>query len=109
MGFPTEKYEFSVIKMPDGSTVSTDLLCHQFKWLMGGTTFTFDILVLPLGCCDVVLGVRWLITIRDIVMDFSKLTMKFSYRGREYLLKWETPKFKSIDAKSLNKAVQCSS
>lgn len=60
------------VKVADGSIVATDFLCHQFQWLMRDTTFTSNMLVLPFGSCDVVLGVQWLITIGDIVINFSK-------------------------------------
>jgi hypothetical protein len=30
-----------------------------------------------MGCCDIVLGVEWLCTLRPIIMDFKDLTMQF--------------------------------
>ncbi|XP_015081221.1 uncharacterized protein LOC107024768 [Solanum pennellii] len=56
-------------------------------WLLQGAEFTADFLLLPLGCCGVVLGVQWLLTLGDIKMNFRNLTMEFWYKGRKHLLR----------------------
>ncbi|KAH0699969.1 hypothetical protein KY290_014779 [Solanum tuberosum] len=56
-------------------------------WLLQGAKFTADFLLLPLGCCGVVLGVQWLLTLGDIKMNFRNLTMEFWYKGRKHLLR----------------------
>ena len=38
----------------------------QFSWILQNTGFTLDMLLIPLGCCDVVLGIEWLVTLGDI-------------------------------------------
>jgi len=55
-------------------------------WLLQGAKFTADFLLLPLGCCGVVLGVQWLLTLGDIKMNFKNLAMEFWYKGRKHLL-----------------------
>ncbi|XP_015074567.1 uncharacterized protein LOC107018569 [Solanum pennellii] len=55
-------------------------------WLLQGAECTADFLLLPLGCCGVVLGVQWLLTLGDIKMNFRNLTMEFWYKGRKHLL-----------------------
>lgn len=74
---------------------------------MRGTTFKSDMLVLPLGSCDIVLGVQWLVNIGDMKMNFSKLIMEFMFEGRNHLLKGETIELKTVDARSLDKMVKC--
>jgi hypothetical protein len=43
-------------------------------------------MLLPLGCCDLVLGIEWLITLGDIVWNFDKLSMEFKVQGRRQVL-----------------------
>ncbi|GKC79684.1 reverse transcriptase [Tanacetum coccineum] len=40
--------------------------CKDFQWQLYGQTFTSDVLLLPLGGCDIVLGIQWLATLGDI-------------------------------------------
>ena len=40
------------------------------------TEFVSDILLLPLGGCDLVLGVQWLSTLGVIKLDFKHLRME---------------------------------
>ncbi|GKC49518.1 hypothetical protein Tco_1072263 [Tanacetum coccineum] len=38
----------------------------DFQWKLYGQTFTSDVLLLPLGGCDMVLGIQWLAALGDI-------------------------------------------
>lgn len=42
--------------------------------------------LLPLGGCNVVMGVYWLSTLGPILWDFLKLTMSFDYNGQPILI-----------------------
>ena len=44
-------------------------------------------LLLPLGRCDLVLGVQWLSTLVIIKWDFGWLRMEFEYEGKVHILK----------------------
>ncbi|KAH0743054.1 hypothetical protein KY290_031047 [Solanum tuberosum] len=57
------------------------------SWLLQGAEFTADFLLLPLGCCGVVLGIQWLLTLGDIKMNFTNLTMELWYKRRKHLLR----------------------
>ncbi|GKB25466.1 reverse transcriptase [Tanacetum coccineum] len=39
--------------------------CKGFSWKLRGETFTTDVMLLPLGGCDMVLGIQWLSTLGD--------------------------------------------
>ncbi|GJU95853.1 glycoside hydrolase, catalytic domain-containing protein [Tanacetum coccineum] len=41
--------------------------CKGFSWKLRGETFTTDVMLLPLGGCDMVLGIQWLSTLGDRV------------------------------------------
>ena len=47
--------------------------------------------VLPLGGCDVLLGIQWLYPLGLIQWDFKKFTMQFAYHGRSVLLQGLKP------------------
>lgn len=71
--------------------------------MMHGVVFQDDSLVLPIGSCDVVLGIQWLCKLGDIQVNFEKLSMKFMYKDKMVTLKGSVPSFKTVDAKALNK------
>lgn len=66
-----------------------------------------DMIVHYLGFYDIVLGVQWLVSIRDIIMNFNQLTMKFKYGNKNHLLKGETSKLKIVNVKYLSKMAKC--
>jgi hypothetical protein len=45
---------------------------------MQGAVITSEFYLLPLGGCDVVLGVEWLWTLGPILCNFAIMTMQFS-------------------------------
>nr|GEU61595.1 putative polyprotein [Tanacetum cinerariifolium] len=47
-----------------------------------GVLFTTDVMLLPLGGCELVLGVQWLSTFRTIQWNFKELRMQFEYEGQ---------------------------
>ncbi|XP_075104752.1 uncharacterized protein LOC142178871 [Nicotiana tabacum] len=69
---------------------------------MQGVMFQDDFLVLPIGSCDVVLGIQWLSKLGDIQIKFEKLYMKFVYQGKQVALQGIQPSFKTVDAKAFN-------
>lgn len=62
---------------------------------------------LPLGCYDLILGVKWLTSLGPIIWDFSKLQMEFSIEGKRFMLIGAKPKgIKLINNKSFTQIVQ---
>ena len=61
------------------------LTVRGFRWTIQQTKFTSNMLLIPLGCCDLVLGVEWLVSLGDIVWDFNKLQMEFFVKGRRHV------------------------
>ncbi|PWA99579.1 hypothetical protein CTI12_AA005680 [Artemisia annua] len=55
--------------------------------LAGGQEFKSDVMLLPLGDCDMVLGVQWLTTLGDIKWNFHTLRMEFTFRGKKITLR----------------------
>jgi len=42
----------------DGSKIKVSSVVKNFSWTIQHTTFIVDMLLLPLGCCDLVLGIE---------------------------------------------------
>lgn len=72
----------SSVSVADGRVIQLVKGSKGFKWLMQGVMFQDDFLVLPIGSCDVVLGIQWLCKLGDIQINFEKLYMQFVYQGR---------------------------
>jgi len=91
------------ISVVDGRMVQTGSVCKNLTWLLQGTTFTSDFLLLPLGNVDIVLGVQWLNTLGRILFDFQSRTIEFLYQGKKDVLRGASSQLKSARAKSINK------
>ncbi|KAL5709495.1 hypothetical protein ACHQM5_020179 [Ranunculus cassubicifolius] len=75
-----------LVSVAGGGKLQCDSMCPDFQWEIQGMQFSSDVRILPLGGCDLVLGVQWLQSIGPVVMDFRKLQMSFSYQGRQLVL-----------------------
>ncbi|KAJ1397521.1 hypothetical protein SESBI_31769 [Sesbania bispinosa] len=60
---------------------------RNFTWRLQNTIFTSDIMLIPLGGYDLVLGIEWLVTLGDIVWNFEKLHMEFKINGKRHVLR----------------------
>ena len=67
------------VMIADGGQIQSKGCCAEIPLAIGNYGYTSDMFALPLGGCDVVLGVQWLRTLGPILWDFEKLTMKFWY------------------------------
>ncbi|GKD02877.1 hypothetical protein Tco_1177851 [Tanacetum coccineum] len=61
--------------------------CKNFQRSLQGETFTSDVMLLPLGGCEMVLGIQSLATLGDIQCNFKNLTIKFEYNARRMVLR----------------------
>lgn len=71
------KYNRLRVRVANGDTMLADGGCEKVAVKMQGHSYEADFYLLPLGGCDVVLGVSWLSTLGPILWDFLKLTMSF--------------------------------
>nr|GEW76284.1 hypothetical protein [Tanacetum cinerariifolium] len=62
-------------------------VCHDLKWSLQNEVFTSDVMLLPLGGCEMALGIQWLATLGDMQCNFKKLIMKFNFKGRQLVLR----------------------
>ena len=75
---PTRPFE---VMIADGGRVSSSGCCTNTALNIGGYTCAVDLFALPLGGCDVVLGIHWLSSISLVLWDFQLMTLQFSKEG----------------------------
>ena len=56
------------------------------KLLLQDQEIITDFFLLPIDDYEVVLGIEWLTTLGDVSWNFSKLIMKFYYKGKQIIL-----------------------
>lgn len=87
LGCRIEAIKPMTVAVADGNKVCVTHLCMNFTWKIQNTLFTSDCMVLPLGCCDMVLGIQWISTLGPIIWDFQKLRMEFMVEGKKHVLR----------------------
>ncbi|MCH85577.1 enzymatic polyprotein, partial [Trifolium medium] len=70
------------IKLGDGHRVNSHGMCEGINLQLGQIDVVVDAIVLELGGLDVVLGVAWLSTLGQVVMDWKSLTMQFLFKNQ---------------------------
>lgn len=71
----------------NGSRLHSSFMSAGVAWKIEGVEFRADMLVIPLGGADVVLGIQWLITLGDIRWNFRQLKMKFQIGRKKISLR----------------------
>ena len=71
---PTNNFE---VMVGNGGKIACKGTCHNVKLSMGHYTLKSDMYALPLGGCDIVLGVQWLRTLGTMQWNFVELCMTF--------------------------------
>ena len=79
------------VSVADGNHLACQSMSKDFQWLFQKECFTTDVLLIPLGSCDMVLGIQWLKTLGSIKWDFTKLEMVFNVQGHEMVLTGISP------------------
>ena len=82
---PTHKL---LVTVANGSSTNTNSMITDFQWSMQGETFSAEVRLLPLGGCDMVLGVQWLREVGPIGMDLKDMCFSIQYKGK--VLKLQT-------------------
>ncbi|KAL5701100.1 hypothetical protein ACHQM5_026475 [Ranunculus cassubicifolius] len=96
------------VTVAGGGKLQCDTYCPNFQWEINGVQFQSDVRILPLGGCDLVLGVQWLKTIGPVLMDFDKLQMSFTYQGNQLTLQGNqtTKQIQFMSMSAIQKYVQ---
>lgn len=79
------KHLFNV-KIADRGKVATKGTLAQAYVKIQDFHFIIDLYAIPLGGCDIVLGIQWLRTLGHILWDFDKLYMQFYKDSKTYCI-----------------------
>ncbi|GKB29347.1 reverse transcriptase [Tanacetum coccineum] len=82
LGFSIRPTGPLAVTVADGNNLITTSECKKFQWKFNNTIFTTDVMVLPLGGCEMVLGMQLLATLGDIKCNFKDLRMEFKAQSR---------------------------
>lgn len=74
------------VKIADGGTLSCFGYIPACRWETQHQTFTTDVRVLSLGCCDMVVGMDWLEACGPMLIDWSAKTLQFQHNGHQIQL-----------------------
>lgn len=66
------------VSVADGNKYTTTICVRGYPGKCKVWCFESDSLVLPIGGCNMVLSIQWLIIFRDIIWNFKKLKMEFN-------------------------------
>jgi hypothetical protein len=75
------------IDVPGGNQLISQYNCKRFTWQLQGENFVSDVMTIPLGGCEMVLGIQWLSTLGDMLCNFLDLKMEFMYHGKKVVLR----------------------
>jgi len=79
-----------MVAVADGAQLQCQWVCKGFEWALEDVAYKTDAYIVPLGSCDMILGVQWLATLGSILWNFGKLTMQFRYKGEKQILQGQT-------------------
>ncbi|XP_050133112.1 uncharacterized protein LOC126609161 [Malus sylvestris] len=85
-----------------GGKVTSSGCCRAVELSLEGYHCHTDLYSLPLGGCDVVLGVQWLSTVSPVLWDFQLLTMEFTKDHHTYKLSHQNSTTSGIQEVSLH-------
>ena len=105
LGCKVEEIGPMKVDVANGNSLACVAICRGLTWTLQGSKFTTDVLLLPLGNCDMVLGVQWLQTLGEIQWDFKHLIMEFGVKGKRHVIKGGTAQveLKTVTVKQLYK------
>ncbi|XP_074271624.1 uncharacterized protein LOC141595557 [Silene latifolia] len=91
LGCKLDKIVPQAVTVADGSQFPCQLMSRKFSWQLLNTHFETDALIIPLGGCDMVLGIQWLSTLGTVSWNFKQLKMEFMYNKRKHVLRGLAP------------------
>jgi len=105
LGCKLDAFDSPSVVVADGTKLNVSAIVRGFHWTIQQTKFTSDMLLIPLGCCDLVLGVEWLVSLGDIVWNFNKLQMELYVKGRRHVLRGASTGLKIVTKQQLGTAM----
>lgn len=82
LGWQVETTPDFRVKLGDGFQTITRGKCMQVLFKTGEITCEIDAYLFDLDGVDVVVGMEWLKSLGDMIINWKKQTMKFSHEGK---------------------------
>ena len=76
-----------MVAVADGTKIASTMTFKHLTWSMQGKEFKAYMRLIPLGGCDMVLGIQWLAQLGLILSNFKNLRMEFSWNGKKMVLR----------------------
>ncbi|XP_026450766.1 uncharacterized protein LOC113350878 [Papaver somniferum] len=97
-----------LVIVANGDTTLSIGLCPALNWSMQGHQFSGDLRVLPLGGCDMVLGVDWLKQLGDVTFNLAQLKLSFVHLGHKITLQGSstTASLRMLSGSSIRKFIK---
>jgi hypothetical protein len=96
-----------IVTAGGGNKLQAPFVCRNFACQLQQTTFLADVVVLPLGCYDLILGIPFLKSLGPILWDFNTLKMEFKFNGKRFVLRGaKQNSIKVVSNKSFNQTLQ---
>jgi hypothetical protein len=107
LGMPLKAVECFEVAVANGERIRSEGRCNGVQVCLNKAEFVIEFFLIPMEGCEVVLGAQWLQVLGPILWDFSKLNMKFMWKGNEVEL-WglTVPRNKFVDSKGIVQGVQ---
>ncbi|KAL2252669.1 UNVERIFIED_CONTAM: hypothetical protein Sindi_0061600 [Sesamum indicum] len=87
LGCILEKTHLMMVRVADGSKLTSQLTCPKFNWKIQGHKFTHSVKLLKLGGYDLVLGCDWLGLYNPIEFNFHQGRITLSQGPNKVILK----------------------
>lgn len=81
LGLQLEEIPPIVVKVANGDCITCRHQIPVFSWWIQGLTFSYDMIVLPFGGHDAILGMDWLAQWGDMQCNWAEHSLKFQYKG----------------------------
>ncbi|XP_019233481.1 PREDICTED: uncharacterized protein LOC109214057 [Nicotiana attenuata] len=93
------------VKVANGQYLKCKHVCRKFELKMQDKKFIFDIELLKVGGCDIVLGMDWVDTVAPIVLHTKPLSVSFIYKSEIITLRGcpDDGKVSKVDTKVISK------
>ncbi|GAU38891.1 hypothetical protein TSUD_67540 [Trifolium subterraneum] len=98
------------VMVSNGHLLECHHLCNDVALTLQSHPFTVDFYVLPLSGADIILEAPWLKSLGPVIMDYSSLTLSFTYHDKPITLTTDAPNNPtSISTHQLKRCLQTQS
>ena len=86
-GLITEEFEGLRVKVADGYTLRCDRMVQDLPLHLNNYEFKVDYHVVNMGDMDIVLGMQWLHSLKEVTLRLEDMEIQFEVDGRTHVLK----------------------